>query len=117
MSSDNSILVVTENGYGKRSPVSEYRIQKRGGKGIFGIKSSERNGDVIGAKQVGEDEELILIADTGKMIRMDLESIRIIGRSTQGVCLINLDSDEKVVDMDLVAQDSSDEDEEDFHDE
>ncbi len=102
VSSDNPILMVTANGYGKRSPVSEYRIQKRAGKGIFGIKPSDRNGDIIDAKQVKDDEELILIADSGKMIRMDLETVRIIGRSTQGVRLINLDDEEKVVGMDLV---------------
>ncbi|SHO42983.1 DNA gyrase subunit A [Desulfopila aestuarii] len=110
VSTDNSILIITENGYGKRSPISEYRIQKRGGKGIFGIKSSERNGDVIAAKQVDDDEEIILIADSGKMIRMDLSTVRVIGRSTQGVRLINLDDAEKVVSMDSVAKDTSSDD-------
>lgn len=112
VSSDDSILVVTENGYGKRSPIGEYRIQKRGGKGIFGIKQSERNGDVIAAKQVEDEEEIILIADSGKMIRMDLSTVRVIGRSTQGVRLINLDEEEKVVGMDAVAKDNSNDDEE-----
>jgi len=116
VSTDNPILIVTENGYGKRSPISEYRLQKRGGKGIFGIKQSERNGDVIAAKQVDEEEEIILIADSGKMIRMDLSSVRVIGRATQGVRLINLDEGEKVVGMDAVAKDSSSDDEE-LHDE
>ncbi|WP_205749184.1 DNA gyrase subunit A [Desulfopila sp. IMCC35008] len=105
VSSDDSILIITENGYGKRSPVSEYRIQKRGGKGIFGIKQSDRNGNIIAAKQVHEDEEIILIADSGKMIRMDLTTVRVIGRSTQGVRLINLDNGEKVVAMDIVDKD------------
>ena len=116
VSSDNSILVVTENGYGKRSPISEYRLQKRGGKGIFGIKASDRNGKVISAKQVRDDEEVILIAGSGKMIRMDLESIRVIGRSTQGVRLINLDDGEKVVGMDLVDKAQEEDDEEVFED-
>lgn len=101
----NSILIATENGYGKRSPIEEYRLQKRGGKGIIGIKRSSRNGNVIAAKQVDDEEEVILIADSGKMIRMDLHSIRIIGRSTQGVTLINLEEGEKVVGMDSVAKD------------
>jgi len=117
VSSDNSILIVTENGYGKRSPIGEYRLQKRGGKGIIGIKASERNGDVIAAKQVDDEEEIILISDSGKMIRMDLESVRVIGRSTQGVRLINLEEGEKVVGMDSVAKDSSNGDEEDFENE
>lgn len=109
VSSEHSILTVTENGYGKRSPIEEFRIQKRGGKGVFGIKASERNGNVIDAKQVKDDDEIIVIADSGKMIRMDLSSIRVIGRSTQGVKMINLEDGEKVVGMDTVAKDSSDE--------
>jgi len=113
INSTNSILIATENGYGKRSPIEEYRLQKRGGKGVRGIKRSVRNGDVIAAKQVDDDEEVILIADSGKMIRMDLSSIRVIGRSTQGVKLINLDEHERVVSMDSLAKDNSRDDEED----
>ncbi len=113
ISNDDSILVVTENGFGKRSPVSEYRIQKRGGKGIFAIKRSERNGAVIGAMQVNDDNEIILIADSGKMIRMNLESVRIIGRNTQGVKLINIEKGEKVVSMDCVAKETCNDDEDD----
>ena len=113
VTSDASILTVTENGFGKRSPVSEYRIQKRGGKGVFGIKRSERNGDIIGAMQVYDNDEVILIADTGKMIRMDLSTLRIIGRTTQGVKLINLEEGEKVVAMDTVAIEDSEDDESD----
>ncbi len=102
--SENSIFIITENGFGKRSPVEEYRIQKRGGKGVKGIKESIRNGSIIAAKQVDEEEEVILVADSGKMIRMDLSAIRVIGRSTQGVKLINLEEGEKVVGMDSVAK-------------
>lgn len=107
VSSESSILTVTENGYGKRSAIDEFRIQNRGGKGVFGIKASERNGNVIDAKQVKDDDEIIVIADSGKMIRMDLSSLRIIGRSTQGVRIINLEEGEKVVGMDTVAKDTS----------
>ena len=114
INSNNSILIATENGFGKRSPIEEYRLQKRGGKGVRGIKRSLRNGDVIAAKQVDEEEEVILIADSGKMIRMDLSAIRVIGRSTQGVKLINLDENEKVVSLDSLAKESSDEEDEDF---
>ncbi|MBU1140275.1 MAG: DNA gyrase subunit A [Proteobacteria bacterium] len=113
ISSDDSILTVTENGYGKRTPVKEHRIQGRGGKGIIAIKVSERNGKVVGAMQVDEENEVMLIADSGKMIRMPLKNVRIIGRTTQGVCLINLADDEKVVAMDLVAPEDDSEDEED----
>jgi len=108
ISDDSSILIVTENGYGKRSPVSEYRIQKRGGKGIFAIKQSERNGNVVGAMQVTDNDEVILIANSGKMIRMPLKNVRTIGRTTQGVRLINLKDEEKVVGMDSVAFEESD---------
>jgi len=107
LSSEMSILTVTENGYGKRSPVDEYRIQKRGGKGIFAIKASDRNGAIIGAMQVDNESEVILIANSGKMIRMPLENIRIIGRTTQGVRLINMEDGEKVVAMDIVAREES----------
>jgi DNA gyrase subunit A len=110
INSSNSILIATENGYGKRSPLEEYRLQKRGGKGVRGIKRSLRNGDVIAAKQVDDQEEVILIADSGKMIRMDLSTIRVIGRSTQGVKLINLEENERVVGLDSLAKDSHDED-------
>jgi len=102
-SAGDSILTVTENGYGKRTPVSEYRLQKRGGKGVFAIKQSERNGDIVGALQVNDNDEVILIADSGKMIRMNLSNLRLIGRTTQGVKLINLEENEKVVAMDTVA--------------
>ena len=112
ISSDNSILTVTENGYGKRTPVKEHRIQGRGGKGIIAIKVSERNGKVVGAKQVEEDNEVMLIADSGKMIRMPLKNVRIIGRTTQGVRLINLAAEERVVAMDLVAPEEESEDKE-----
>jgi DNA gyrase subunit A len=106
INSAKPVLIATENGFGKRSPIEEYRLQKRGGKGVIGIKRSTRNGDVIAAQQVDEDEEVILIADSGKMIRMDLSSIRVIGRSTQGVKLINLEENEKLVSMDSVAKDN-----------
>ncbi len=111
--SDSSILTVTENGYGKRSPVADYRIQKRGGLGIIAIKASERNGKVVGGMQVDDDSEVMLIADSGKMIRMPMGNVRIIGRTTQGVGLIKLADGERVVAMDLVApEEESDEDEE-----
>ncbi len=103
ISNDSSLLIVTENGYGKRSDIGDYRIQRRGGKGILAIRKSLRNGDIIGAMQVDDTDEVILIANSGKMIRMPITNVRIIGRTTQGVRLINLQVDERVVDMDSVA--------------
>ena len=110
--SEQTILTVTENGYGKRSPAEDYRVQRRGGKGIFAIKPSERNGNIIGSMIVEDDQEVILIADSGKMIRMGLDTVRVIGRTTQGVKLINLDEGERVVAMDMLAMDESEEEEE-----
>ena len=110
--SDDSILTVTENGYGKRSPVEEYRIQKRGGLGIMAIKASERNGNVVGGIQVADDSEVMLIANSGKMIRMPMGNVRVIGRTTQGVGLIKLAADEKVVAMDIVAPEEESDDQE-----
>ncbi|PLX50744.1 MAG: DNA gyrase subunit A [Desulfobulbaceae bacterium] len=109
----DSILVVTENGYGKRSPVDEYRVTKRGGKGVRAIKPSVRNGLVVKACQITDEEEIMLITNAGKIIRMNMEHMRIIGRNTKGVRMIRLADDEKVVAMDKVPPDSgSDEDDE-----
>jgi DNA gyrase subunit A len=91
------ILTVTENGYGKRTQVSEYRIQNRGGSGIFTVKRTPKTGNVVGIKRVADEDELILIADRGKIIRLRVADIRVQGRNTQGVRLITLEKDERVV--------------------
>ncbi len=101
---DDSILTVTENGYGKRTAVSEYKLQNRGGKGVFAIKTSERNGKVIGVLQVVDEDQVMLIANSGKVIRMPMHTVRIIGRNTQGVRLINLNEGEKVVGLSMLAR-------------
>jgi len=108
----SSVLVVTENGYGKRSEVDEYRLIKRGGKGVFAIKPSERNGLVVGAMQVTDEDELMMITNGGKIIRMSMRDLRIIGRNTQGVRLFKLDEGEKVVAVDRMAEIISDDEEE-----
>ncbi|MCI5161597.1 MAG: DNA gyrase subunit A, partial [Candidatus Electrothrix sp. AX5] len=105
---DDSILTVTENGYGKRTAASDYRLQKRGGKGIFAIKTSERNGKVVGALQVVDEDQVMLIADSAKVIRLPMDSMRIIGRNTQGVKMINLNEGEKVVALSMLARNSDD---------
>ncbi len=112
LATNYSILAVTENGYGKRSSVDEYRLQRRGGKGVIAIKASERNGKIIGAMQVVEDDEVMLIASSGKIIRINMQNVRVIGRNTQGVRLINLEPGEKVVAMDMVATEEEDNGEE-----
>ena len=94
---DTTILTVTENGYGKRTEESEYRQQGRGGKGIIDIKTTERNGKVVGLVQVTDKDEVMLVTNGGMLIRMKAKEISVIGRNTQGVRLIALESaDEKV---------------------
>ncbi|MEN8257120.1 MAG: DNA gyrase subunit A [Thermodesulfobacteriota bacterium] len=109
---EESILVVTENGYGKRSPVDQYRITKRGGKGVRAIKPSVRNGLVVKACQITDDDEIMLITDGGKIIRMNMAQMRVIGRNTKGVRMFKLGDKEKVVAMDKVPPDSGSDEEE-----
>ena len=104
LKSDDSILTVTERGYGKRTAVAEYRLQARGGKGVFTIKTSERNGYVVGVLPVVDEDQVMLVANSGKVIRMPMDTVRLIGRNTQGVRLINLEEDELVVDLSMLAR-------------
>ncbi|MFC1535345.1 DNA gyrase C-terminal beta-propeller domain-containing protein, partial [Thermodesulfobacteriota bacterium] len=92
-----TILTVTENGFGKRTKTEEYRRQSRGGKGILTIKASVRNGPVVYSYQVSDQDQLMIITEHGKIIRMRVEGISVIGRNTQGVKLINLGEGERVV--------------------
>ena len=92
--STTAILTVTEGGYGKRTPVNEYRIQGRGGKGIISVKTTERNGQAVGFLQVRDEDEIMLMAAQGKVLRCKVDDIREIGRNTQGVRLLDLDGDE-----------------------
>jgi len=92
-----TILTVTENGFGKRTKTEEYRRQSRGGKGILTIKASKRNGPVVYSYQVNDTEQLMIITEHGKIIRLRVADISVIGRNTQGVKLINLGEGEKVV--------------------
>jgi DNA gyrase subunit A len=93
---DAQILTVAEMGYGKRTPVSEYRLTGRGGKGVMTIKTTEKNGRVVGAFQVTNDMQVILITTHGKVIRMEASQISVYGRGTQGLKLIDLEPGEKV---------------------
>ncbi len=96
LSYGRTLFTVTENGYGKRTSIDEYHIQKRGGKGVITIKTSERNGQVVAILLVEDDDDLMLIADSGKLIRMPVKGISIISRNTQGVKLIGIEPEEKV---------------------
>jgi DNA gyrase subunit A len=92
----DQILSVTEAGYGKRTPIDEYRQQSRGGKGVINVKTTERNGKVVGILLVTDEAEAMVISHYGKIIRIDTKSIREAGRSTQGVRLLSLDAGDRV---------------------
>ena len=91
------ILTITEKGFGKRTPVLAYRLQRRGGLGLSNVKITEKNGAVVGIAHVGDDDQLLLITEQGMMIRTGVGSIRIAGRKTQGVRVINIDETDTVV--------------------
>ena len=99
-----TMLSVTEQGYGKRTELDEYRLQSRGGIGIINIQTSERNGKVIGLAQVTDDEELMLITQQGKTLRMAARGVRTIGRSTQGVRLIDIEGEDRAVSIARLAE-------------
>ena len=104
---DDTLLIVTENGYGKRTTVSAYRSQKRGGKGIIAIGKSKRNGAVVAAKRVADIDELVLISSNGYVTRTAVGDIRRIGRNTQGVRIMALQPDETLVDAAKIELSSS----------
>ncbi len=93
------ILTATANGYGKRTPVAQYRKTGRGGQGVRSIRTSRRNGDVVGAVQVSKDDELMLISDRGTLVRTSAAEVSMMGRDAQGVRLIRLGEGEKLVQM------------------
>jgi len=101
---DSTLLTIAERGYGKRSNAFEYRRQSRGGKGIITIKTSERNGNVVGIKQVTEEDNLMIITSKGKIIRIAVHKISVIGRNTKGVRLISVEDDERVVGVTRLAE-------------
>ncbi len=98
------VLTATENGYGKRTPVEEYPLHGRGGQGVISIRTSARNGKVVGAVQVAEDEELMLISDRGTLLRMRAADVSVVGRSTQGVRLVAVERGEKLVGLERVVE-------------
>jgi DNA gyrase subunit A len=96
---DASLLVVSEKGYGKRSELSDYRVQRRGGKGIITLKKTEKTGSIVALKEVIPDDELMMITRQGVIIRLPVDGIRVIGRNTQGVRVMNLSPGDAVVDV------------------
>jgi DNA gyrase subunit A len=106
-SEEQSVLTATENGFGKRTPVSEYTRHNRGGQGLIAIQTSERNGKVVAATLVDQTDEIMLITTGGVLIRTRVSEIREMGRTTQGVTLINLDKGEKLSGLQRVAESES----------
>ena len=106
-----SILTVSEKGYGKRTEMEEYRLQSRGGKGIITMKATEKTGRIVGGQQVTDDDQLMLVTNNGKIIRLRMRDIRVIGRNTQGVRLIDVEEGERVVSLARLAEKEEDEEE------
>jgi len=96
------ILSITENGYGKRTNVSEYRKQSRGGKGILAMRLTEKNGEIKQIKPVTDKDDLMIITDKGQVIRTKIAGISLMGRTTQGVRIIRLKDGEKVVSVEKI---------------
>jgi len=104
-----SLLAVSENGFGKRTAVEEYSCQKRGGQGVFTLKTGGRNGAMIGALQVTDEDQVMMMTDSGRLVRIRLNGVSVIGRNTQGVKLINCSSNEKVIGAVRVVEPQADE--------
>lgn len=104
VTSNETILTATEFGYGKRTAIDEYRITGRGGQGVISIQVNERNGNVVRALQVSEQDEVMLITDKGTLVRFKVSELSVIGRNTQGVRLISLAAGEKVVGMQRIEE-------------
>jgi DNA gyrase subunit A len=99
-----TLFAVTENGYGKRTSIDEYPVHKRGGKGVITIKTTQRNGLVVGLLEVQDDQDVMLVTDRGKIIRMPVSNISVISRNTQGVKLIDMETSERVVSAACLAE-------------
>jgi DNA gyrase subunit A len=104
LNKESTLLTVSSRGYGKRSGIDEYRVQSRGGKGVITMRTNEKTGDVIGVRQVTDDDHLMLVTDSGRIIRLRMAELRVIGRNTQGVRLVNVSSDERVASLALLAE-------------
>ena len=108
---EGSILTATELGFGKRTAASEYPVKGRGGQGVISIQTNERNGEVVGAVQVGNDDEMMLITNHGTLVRIAVNDISEMGRNTQGVRLIRLTNEEKLAEVEKIESIEKEEDE------
>jgi DNA gyrase subunit A len=114
LSHGQTLLTATERGYGKRTSIDEYPLRKRGGMGVITIKTHERNGQVVAILLVDEDDDVMLMTDSGKIIRMPVSGINVMSRNTMGVKLIDLEPGERVVDAVRLAEKEEVEEEEDL---
>lgn len=103
IATEGTVLNITENGFGKRTKLSDFPCHKRGGQGVIAIQTTERNGAVVGAVLVSDDDEIMLITDAGTLVRTRINEITVVGRNTQGVTIIKLDKKERVVGVDRIA--------------
>ena len=106
---DDVLLTICANGFGKRTPVSDYRLTNRGGKGVINIKTTDRNGPVVSVMSVMEDDDVVIVTQNGILIRQEIGEVSVIGRNTQGVRMINLDEGDQVIDVALVVKQDEDE--------
>ena len=113
---DEEILVVSENGYGKRSNIDDYRITNRGGKGVKTISITEKTGGLVAIKNVSDSDDLMIINKSGIAIRMSVEDLRVMGRATQGVKLINIKGNDSIAAVAKVMKDDDAVDEVDIMD-
>ncbi|MCU7846290.1 MAG: DNA gyrase subunit A [Candidatus Thiodiazotropha sp. (ex Monitilora ramsayi)] len=111
VASEGDVLTVTENGYGKRTEISEYPVHGRGGQGVISIQASERNGTVVGAVQVVDEDEVMMITDGGTLVRNRVADVSSMGRNTQGVIMIRLSKQEKLIGIERVESLEDDESE------
>jgi DNA gyrase subunit A len=107
---EGTLLAVAQNGYGKRSAMDEYRLTRRGGKGIITMKTTDKTGRVVGVRMVTDDDQIMLVTSGGKVIRLRVAEIRVIGRNTQGVRLIDLSEGEQLVGVARLAEREEEED-------
>jgi DNA gyrase subunit A len=107
LSSGSSILTVSESGYGKRTSETEYRVQGRGGKGLINLNVTPKTGLVVSILQVFDDDDIMVMSDQGNLVRLQVADIRRIGRNTQGVRLINLTPEQRLVGVVRIAEDNA----------
>ena len=103
-----TLLAITENGFGKRTELDEYRVQNRGGRGVITYKVTPKTGSIVGIRIANGEEDVMLITDKGTIIRLKVEEISILGRATQGVTLMRTNDGGKVVSIEIISQENDD---------